>query len=78
MHLPTYSYSGLRRDARKACSFRGHKMGNFKRLGRPDSNPRFIRAEAKCKVCGKEVYVDIHPAPNGIDIAGPAVALCCN
>jgi hypothetical protein len=30
-----------------------------------------------CKTCGMGVYVDGHPAPNGIDIHGEAVALNC-
>ena len=32
---------------------------------------------AKCRQCEKWVQVELNPAPNSIDIGGPAVALGC-
>ena len=36
------------------------------------------RAEGECIKCGLYVYANVHPAPNEIDIGGPAVAINCN
>ena len=62
----------LKLSALESCNFRGHTMSRFRRM-------EFWTncAEAICKKCGASVHVDTNPAPNGIDIAGEAVALHC-
>lgn len=62
----------LKREAKESCSFRGHTMSRFRRM-------EFWTkcAESICTSCGASVHVDAKPAPNGIDIAGEAVALNC-
>lgn len=62
----------LRLEALKACRFRGHKMRRF-RTSRWYPTMRYTT----CTVCGMEVTIDSHPAPNGIEIGGEAVALDC-
>ena len=59
----------LKRSAEQACRWRGHEMGEW--------SEGEIRAIAECAHCGKEAHVDTKPAPNGIDVAGEAVALGC-
>ena len=61
----------LKREARDACEFRGHDMGKF--FG--DGTKYVI--QSKCRRCGMQAWVDTNPPPNGIDIAGEAVALNC-
>jgi hypothetical protein len=61
----------LKEEAKAAAQFRGHTMGNFGTLVPGKS------AEAVCQICGAAAWVDRDPAPNGIDIAGPAVAQNC-
>ena len=62
----------LRREALEGCSWRGHHMRPFARLGKTSRN-------AICQTCHMEVVIDSKPAPNGIDIGGEAIALnCCN
>ena len=60
----------LQKEALASCSMRGHSMGEFENY-----NPKVSYSE--CKVCGKWVQVETHPAPNSIEIGGPAVALNC-
>ena len=62
----------LKKSALESCKHRGHSMSKFKR-GIYWSNVHF----SKCKLCSMQVAVDPHPAPNGIDIGGEAVALDC-
>jgi hypothetical protein len=65
----------LARQATRAAEFRGHRLGAWlwhdfagdKRTG-----------FAQCLDCKREAYVATHPAPNGIDISGEAVALGCD
>ena len=66
----------LKKEAREACEFRGHRMSRFYTLhkGRLDNGKR---ASAYCLDCLKTVFVDTKPLPNSIDISGEAVALCC-
>lgn len=66
----------LKKEAREACEWRGHKMGNFfDSRGFWSSHQRV----ALCKNfgCGAMVVVDSKPDPNGIDISGDAVAVNC-
>ena len=59
----------LKEKAIKAAKFRGHILSLFCVCG--------DTAAAHCQKCGKQVVVDCSPPPNGIDIAGKAVALTC-
>ena len=63
----------LKRDLLAACKFRGHKM---KSIGFTIAGGR-IRGGYTCQKCGKWAGYDTNPEPNGIDIGGEAVALCC-
>jgi len=62
----------LKIEARQSCEWRGHSMGRFTR----DNYWKEVRY-SHCKVCGMQVVVDAHPAPNSITIGGEAVALDC-
>lgn len=62
----------LKKEARADCEWRGHTMYNFDRgVFYKDVH------HTSCKDCGAEVFVDEHPPPNGINIAGEAVAVNC-
>lgn len=69
----------LKVEAREACEWRGHDMKYFNTLARP--NPlmgiRGTVARSYCRVCGRMVQVETHPAANSIDIGGEAVAVNC-
>lgn len=68
-------FERLIKEAKDACNFRGHKMFRFTRwVGNTDYRQT---ATSHCRDCGKFVAVDTKPAPNGIEIAGEAVALKC-
>ena len=56
----------LQTEALESCKFRGHNMSAF------DENNI-----SECKTCKAWVQTDAKPAPNGIDIGGPAVAMHC-
>jgi hypothetical protein len=60
----------LKHEAREAAHFRGHSMGKFETLSRTS-------ARSLCQYCLRGVWVDTSPLPNGIDIAGEAVAVGC-
>lgn len=62
----------LRREARAGARWRGHNLAPF----RPLETGRTWHAT--CTACGREVVIDVKPPPNGIDIAGEAVALDCD
>lgn len=70
----------LKRDTRKAAIGRGHSMGIFYTVARP--NPTMgvhgRVAVAECSACGAWARVDIRPAHNGSEIAGNAVAIECD
>lgn len=68
----------LQREALESCKFRGHDMKKFqhRKNGRMDGGFAELSFSV-CKKCGMEVHCDTHPAPNGIDISGEAVALHC-
>ena len=60
----------LQSQALAEATWRGHKMATWTNLGLDHS-------EAICQVCGARVYVDVNPAPNGVEIGGMAVAVNC-
>lgn len=62
--------SELKQSALESTTFRGHKMAAWKDF--------LAVSRCACKVCGMEVSVTPNPAPNDIDIGGPAVALTCH
>jgi hypothetical protein len=68
MEMPTMRQ--LKESAKDSAEWRGHKLTRFHAL-------ETYSAEAVCKVCGKGVVVNTRPMPNGITIAGEAVALNC-
>jgi hypothetical protein len=61
--------ANLKRQARISAHHRGHELGEW-----IDAD---ISAVAYCEHCQQWAYVDAQPAPNGIDISGPAVAVNC-
>jgi hypothetical protein len=63
----------LRKEAEIACKFRGHKLGKWATYHRESRS----LANNACKVCEDWVQCNSNPAPNDIDIGGPAVALNC-
>jgi hypothetical protein len=65
----------LRLEALESCRFRGHKMGQFITLA--SRNGQALVRVAYCTMCNKQVAIDSHPTPNGIEIGGEAVALEC-
>lgn len=60
----------LKEQAKESCVLRGHQMRPFRQ-----TMPGVFLAE--CRQCDKWVQVKLNPAPNSIDIGGPAVALGC-
>ncbi len=67
--------STLKRQAQQATTWRGHSMKWGPIFGGATTNhgSQF----GTCRNCGAEVLLTEHPAPNGIDIGGAAVALNC-
>ena len=63
----------LEMEAREAAEWRGHVMTEFAYKLTPGRTQGY----SKCKRCGKGVWTDTRPMPNGIDISGEAVALNC-
>ena len=66
-------HNDLRTEALEACSFRGHRMSDWR-------NHDFFGKEVQichCKDCMARVVVNFQPLPNEIDIGGEAVALYC-
>ncbi len=57
--------NALKRNAAATAYYLGHKMSHW--------NGNI----STCLRCGREVVVDAAPPPNGIDIAGEAIALQC-
>lgn len=60
----------LRLEAARVARQRGHMLRVWDRLSA-------TKAGTTCAKCGAWVRVDTNPAPNGIDIAGEAVAVDC-
>ena len=65
----------LKRRAQQSTKARGHAMAWRAPFGNV-TTLRFAQV-ATCRHCGAEVMINTHPAPNDIDIGGPAVALNC-
>lgn len=65
------TFEMLKREAREASKWRGHKMGNFR------TQRKNKTAISYCKRCDAWVQIDTKPAPNNIDIGGPSVAVGC-
>lgn len=70
----------LKKEAMGSCRWRQHNMGKFVNLtygeGWRDPGPRYT-ASSECSLCGAWVQIDTRPAPDGIEIGGPAVAVTC-
>lgn len=64
----------LRKTARKVAKARGHQLTKFTHLMGSGWD---LASHAQCEKCGFDVSVYPNPAPNGIDIAGNAVAVNC-
>ena len=63
----------LQQRATEACNSRGHKLGKWDiRNGESRS-----LATNECTECGAWVQCNTKPLPNGIDVAGNALALNC-
>jgi len=63
----------LERQAVEACEFRGHTIGKWVVYHGESKS----LANNECLICGAWVQCNTKPAPNDIDIGGPAVALTC-
>ncbi len=61
----------LKASALASTIWRGHHMGRF------TQSSHSTEYRAFCTKCGLGVWVNTHPAPNGIDISGEAVAMGC-
>lgn len=63
--------SALLAEAERAANDRGHRLKAW------SENVMGTTASSACLRCHRLVHVDASPPPNGIDIAGEAVALDC-
>lgn len=63
----------LIKSTKEFTKFRKHDMKPFRHF-EMYGNPA---AESACKNCGRWVQVLTHPAPNDVEIGGPAIALDC-
>lgn len=72
------SIESLVREARATAKWRGHSMPPVRIWRQYDQNneQRGI-AQSECRVCKAFIQCETHPAPNGIDIGGSAVAVNC-
>jgi hypothetical protein len=61
----------LKKEARESAMQRDHTMTQFERV------ESAVLYYSECKKCYAGVWVEPNPPPNGIEIAGPAVALNC-
>lgn len=61
----------LKREAVQACRARRHIMDEF------ENNRERTRANAHCLCCPAWVQVETNPAPNSINIGGPALTQTC-
>lgn len=79
------AYERLRREAISAATARGHRLARFDRWSETRGHAACRNASApnpkgtypQDTRCLQWVIIDTHPAPNGIDIGGPAVAVDC-
>lgn len=68
----------LRHEALQSCNSRGHTMKRFRYATTSIYSPSIPDfGYSECKICKAHVVLDTSPAPNGIDIGGPAVAIGC-
>ena len=67
---PIKKIDRLKQEAKKACEWRGHRMGKWVAYSSTTYGCR-------CLTCEKAVVVNSRPMPNEIDIGGEAVALGC-
>ncbi len=65
----------IRKEAEAAAMSRGHKLHPWHPLER--DRGRGVVFATCCRVCFYGVAIDAEPAPNGIEVAGRAVALNC-
>ena len=74
-----YQARELRASCTESLEFRGHDTeANWSELVKPTkSNSWRAVWDYTCPDCGLDASIDTRPAPNGIDIGGPAVALSC-
>lgn len=63
---------GFFADAESTATWRGHNMSTFLKVR---GKPWF---DSWCKKCGKDVRVNLWPAPNETDVSGPAIAVNCD
>lgn len=61
----------LKKNAIKTAKSRGHKMGGW------TDGYESRSSVCECTVCDAWVQVETEPAPNSIDIGGPAIAVNC-
>lgn len=78
------SYATLRREAIVSATARGHKLARFDRWSTTRGHAVCVNESAPIigtfpqdTRCLQWVIIDTAPAPNGIDIGGPAVAINC-
>jgi len=64
----------LRREAREAATMRGHNLARFSRRRGWGIGSAY---EAVCTACGRGVWIEETPPPNGIYTAGEALAVSC-
>lgn len=69
------NFAHLKENAEEACESKDHEMGEWEDWA--ENSEKRMMASSTCTICGKGVYVDTKPDPNGIDIGGEAVALNC-
>jgi len=70
-----YELQALMRNARDIAVGRGHDLAPFEQWA--EGSSRRHGARAVCRHCTAWVQVETHPAPNSIDIGGPAIAEEC-
>jgi hypothetical protein len=63
----------LKKEAMDSARRRGHTFSGKWEVLHPKKS--FSR---ECCTCKKQVFIDLNPPPNGIDIGGEAVALNCS
>jgi hypothetical protein len=64
----------LKRDARRAATFRGHKLSRF---AAHHFQTKLASATCTHEGCEAKVTVNTFPQPHEIDVGGTAVALNC-
>lgn len=67
----------LRAKAQEAADSRGHVRIHWDAPSYWGGTPIRAIQNGHCPLCKKWVQLDTPPLPNGIDVAGPLVALNC-